>query len=30
MRAIDGPQYNAPPSWTKSSIMSTTTSARFI
>src|SRR6266550_3949077 len=30
MRAIDGPQYSAPPSWTKSSIMSTTMSARFI
>src|SRR5438128_4874462 len=25
---IEGPQYSAPPSWTKSSIMSTTTSAR--
>src|SRR5919204_4771135 len=29
IRCIDGPQYSAPPSWTKSSIMSTTTSARF-
>src|SRR5713101_8964359 len=30
MRAIEGPQYSAPPSCTKSSIMSTTRSARFI
>src|SRR5947209_5713963 len=29
-RATDGPQYGARPSWPKSSIMSTTTSARFI